>query len=139
VECGGYILRDSKGVPDVILIATGSEVALALAAADALEKKGKKARVVSMPCAEIFEAQSREWREAVLPHGVRARVAIEAASRDFWRKYVGLDGRVVGMRSFGLSAPGAAVHEYFGFTVENVLEAVKNVFLNCCASCGKKE
>ena len=140
VERGGYILKDSKGTPEIILIATGSEVSLALAASDALEKKGAKVRVVSMPCAELFEAQSREWREAVLPHCVRARVAIEAASRDYWRKYVGLDGRIVGMRSFGLSAPGGAVYEYFGFTVEAVLDAVKNVFLNCRSSdCSKKE
>lgn len=139
IERGGYILKDSKGKPDVILLATGSEVTLALAAADALEKKGAKARVVSMPCAEVFEAQSREWREEVLPHCVRARVAIEAASRDYWRKYVGLDGRIIGMRSFGLSAPGPAVYEYFGFTVEKVLEAVKNVFLNCKTNCGEKE
>lgn len=129
---GGYVLRDAKGgAPEIILIATGSEVALALASADVLEKKGKKVRVVSMPCAEIFDGQSLEWRESVLPHGVRARVAIEAASNDWWRKYVGLDGRVVGMRSFGESAPGMAVYEFFGFTVDKVLEAVKSVCRNC--------
>lgn len=139
IERGGYVLRDSKGAPEIILIATGAEVSLALAAADALEKKGTKARVVSMPCAEVFEAQSREWRQSVLPYGLRARVAIEAASRDYWRKYVGLDGRVVGMRSFGLSAPGGAAYEYFGFTVDKVLEAVKEVFLNCNQSCEHKE
>lgn len=129
---GAYVLRDSKGgPPEIILLATGSEVALALAAAEAVEKKGRRVRVVSMPCAELFDAQDLEWREAVLPHDVRARVAIEAASSDWWRKYVGLDGRVVGMRSFGESAPGAAVYESFGFTVDKVLEAVKSVCRNC--------
>lgn len=129
---GGYVLRDSKGgAPELILMATGSEVALALASAEALEKKGKRVRVVSMPCAETFDAQDLEWRESVLPHDVRGRVAIEAASNDWWRKYVGLDGRVVGMRSFGESAPGPAVYEFFGFTVDKVIEAVKSVCRNC--------
>ncbi|MDL2291346.1 transketolase [Desulfovibrio sp. OttesenSCG-928-F20] len=132
IERGGYILRESKGgAPEIILIATGSEVALALEAQEALEKKGKRARVVSMPCAELFEAQDREWRELVLPHNIHARVAIEAASSDWWRKYVGLDGRVVGMRGFGESAPGAAVYEHFGFSVEAVLTAAKHSLLNC--------
>ena len=128
---GGYVLKDSKGVPEIILIATGSEIALALAAHDVLEKKGRRVRVVSMPSAEVFDAQDRDWRESVLPHEIRARIAIEAASGDWWRKYVGLDGRVVGMRSFGESAPGPAVYEYFGFTVDKVLEEVKTVCLNC--------
>ncbi len=128
---GGYILRDSKGTPDVILIATGSEVSLAVAAAEALEKKGVKPRVVSMPCAGVFDAQDREWREHVLPHAVRARVAVEAAAAGWWRRYVGLDGAVVGMTTFGESAPGKAVYEYFGFTVENVLATVKNVCTVC--------
>ncbi len=136
---GGYVLKESKGVPEVILLATGSEVSLALAALDPLEKKGVRVRVVSMPSAEVFEAQDREWRETVLPHGIRARVAIEASASDYWRKYVGLDGRVVGMRSFGQSAPGAAVYEYFGFTVNAVLEAVKQVFLDCACKAKEKE
>ncbi len=123
---GGYILRECKGgAPELIFIATGSEVALAVAAAEAMEKKGKRARVVSMPSAEVFEAQDRAWKELVLPHEVRARVAIEAASPDWWRKYVGLDGAVVGMSTFGESAPGKAVYEYFGFTVDNVLKVAK--------------
>ncbi|MDR0339229.1 MAG: transketolase [Desulfovibrio sp.] len=129
---GGYILKEAKGGgPEIILIATGSEVALALSAQDVLEKRGKRVRVVSMPCAELFEAQDREWRESVLPHEVRARVAIEAASSDWWRKYVGLDGRSIGMRGFGESSPGPAVYEYFGFSVDKVLAAVKEVCLNC--------
>ena len=129
---GGYVLRESRGgAPEIILIATGSEVALAVAACEALEKKGRRVRVVSMPSAEVFEAQGREWRESVLPHDVRARVAIEAASGDWWKKYVGLDGRVIGMNTFGESAPGPAVYDYFGFSVDKVLEEVKMVCLNC--------
>ena len=131
---GGYILRTCKGQPDVIFIATGSEVALALAAADALEKKDVKTRVVSMPCAEVFDKQDREWKELVLPHNVRARVAVEAASADYWNKYVGLDGKIVAMRSFGESAPAKAVYEYFGFTVDRVVEAAKNAMKECVKS-----
>ncbi len=128
IDCisrGAYILKDCKGQPDIILLASGSEVSLALEAADALEKKDVKARVVSVPCAEIFDAQDREWRESVLPHTVRARVAVEAASTDWWRKYVGLDGAVVGMTTFGESAPGKVVYDYFGFTVDNILKAAR--------------
>ena len=128
---GGYILKDCKGTPEIILIATGSEVALAMAAADVIEKKGRRARVVSMPSAEVFEAQDRDWKELVLPHDVRNRVAIEAASGDWWRKYVGLDGAVVGMSTFGESAPGKVVYEHFGFTVEKVIETVKYVCQGC--------
>jgi transketolase len=124
---GGYVLKDCRGTPEIILIATGSEVSLALAAGDALEKQGRVARVVSMPSAEVFEAQSGDWRESVLPQSVRARVAVEAAAADWWGKYVGLDGRVAGMRSFGESAPGAAVYEYFGFTVDAILKEAEAV------------
>jgi transketolase len=136
IERGAYILRESRGgAAEIILIATGSEVPLALAAAEALEKKDRRARVVSMPSAEVFERQDREYKEKVLPHNVRCRVALEAASTDFWRRYVGLDGSVVGMMSFGESAPGPVVYEYFGFTVEKVLEAVKTA----CRHCGMAE
>ena len=129
---GGYVLKESKGgAPETILIATGSEVSLALAASEALEKKGRRVRVVSMPSAEVFDAQDRDWRESVLPHNVRVRVAVEAASESWWKKYVGLDGRVVGMHTFGESAPGPAAYEYFGFTVDKILEEVKTVCLNC--------
>ena len=131
ISKGGYILRDAKGTPDIILIATGSEVALAVQAAEAIEKKGRAVRVVSMPCPEIFEEQDREWKEHVLPHTVRCRVAIEAAATDWWRKYVGLDGTVVGMTTFGESGPGKPVYEYFGFTVDNVLSRVKETCLRC--------
>ncbi len=120
---GGYILKDCAE-PQAILIATGSEVELAVAAADQLAAKGIQTRVVSMPCAEIFSAQDADYRDAVLPPAVRARVAVEALHADYWYKFVGLDGRVVGMTSFGESAPGNVLMEEFGFTVENVASNV---------------
>ncbi len=131
IERGAYIVKDSKGQPDIILIATGSEVSLALSAADAIEKKGKKVRVVSMPCSSVFDRQDCTYKETVLPLAVRTRVAIEAGAVDWWSKYVGLDGGVVGMRSFGDSAPGPVLYDHFGFNVENVLNAVKQVG-KCC-------
>jgi transketolase len=127
VARGAYILRDCEGRPDVILIATGSEVALAMAAAEQLAASGKQARVVSMPCAEVFEQQDAAYREAVLPSDILARVAVEALHADYWYKYVGLDGRVVGMTTFGESAPAADLMKYFGFTVENVVAVVEEV------------
>jgi len=120
---GGYVLKDSAD-PQAILIATGSEVELAMQAADTLAAKGISARVVSMPCAEIFSAQERDYQDSVLPPAVRARVAVEALHADYWHKFVGLDGRVVGMRSFGESAPGGELMNEFGFTVENVVANV---------------
>ena len=125
---GGYVLRDCEGTPEIILIATGSEVSLALEAADQLTADGRKARVVSMPCAEIFDAQDAAYKESVLPRGVRARIAIEAAAADYWRKYVGLDGAVVGMERFGASAPAKIVFERLGFTVAHVLEVAEGLF-----------
>ncbi len=124
---GGYVLKDSDGAPEAILIATGSEVDLAMQAAKELEGKGRKVRVVSMPCAEIFDAQDEAYRESVLPSACRARVAIEAGVTDYWRKYVGLDGKVIGMQSFGESAPAGALFEYFGFTVDNVVKTAEGV------------
>ena len=121
---GGYILKDSAGTPAVILIATGSEVSLALKAAEAL---GDSVRVVSMPSTNIFDAQDSEYKESVLPSSVTKRVAIEAAHTDFWYKYVGLNGKVVGMTTFGESAPGNVLLEYFGFTVENVVKTVNSL------------
>jgi transketolase len=124
VERGGYVLRDAEGgAPELILIATGSEVGLATQAADVLAAQGCKVRVVSMPCTEAFDAQDAQWRESVLPAACRRRVAIEAGVSDFWRKYVGLDGAVVGIDTFGASAPAEALFPYFGFTVERVVEA----------------
>lgn len=121
---GGYILRDSVGTPEVILIATGSEVSLAMAAADVI---GSGARVVSMPSTNIFDAQDPQYKESVLPSSITKRVAIEAAHTDFWYKYVGFNGAVVGMTTFGESAPGNVLLEHFGFTVDNVLKTVNNL------------
>ena len=121
---GGYILKDSVGTPEVILIATGSEVSLALKSAEAL---GDHVRVVSMPSTNIFDAQDADYKESVLPANVTKRVAIEAAHTDFWYKYVGFGGKVVGMTTFGESAPGNVLLEHFGFTVENVVKTVNSL------------
>ena len=126
---GGYILHDTGAAPDVILIATGSEVHLVMAAAQQLRHAGKVVRVVSMPCAEVFEQQDASYREAVLPSDVLARVAVEAGHRDFWYKYVGLDGRIVGMSTFGVSAPAGELFKSYGFTVDNVVSVVEEVLL----------
>jgi len=123
ISRGGYVLKDSAD-PQAILIATGSEVELAMQASDTLAGKGISTRVVSMPCAEIFSAQGVDYQDSVLPPAVRARVAVEALHADYWHKFVGLDGRVVGMRSFGESAPGGELMNEFGFTVENVVANV---------------
>ena len=120
---GGYILKDCDA-PQAILIATGSEVELAVNATDELASKGIGVRVVSMPCAEIFSAQDAAYRDSVLTPAIRARVAVEALHADYWYKFVGLDGRVVGMRSFGESAPGGELMKEFGFTVDNVVSNV---------------
>jgi len=122
---GGYILKDCKGKPDAIIIATGSEVALAMGAAEKLG--GKKIRVVSMPSVDAFEAQDAAYREAVLPAAVTARVAVEAAVTDGWYKYVGLNGKVIGINRFGESAPAGELFKEFGFTVDNVVKAVEEV------------
>jgi transketolase len=123
ISRGGYVLKDSAD-PQAILIATGSEVELAMQASDTLARKGISTRVVSMPCAEIFSAQGADYQDSVLAPAVRARVAVEALHADYWHKFVGLDGRVVGMRSFGESAPGGELMSEFGFTVENVVANV---------------
>ncbi|MGX4676875.1 transketolase [SAR92 clade bacterium H246] len=126
ISRGGYILKDCDA-PQAILIATGSEVDLAMQAAEQLADKGILARVVSMPCAEIFSAQDADYRDSVLPPSVRARVAVEALHADYWYKFVGLDGRVVGMTSFGESAPGDVLLKEFGFTVDNVVSNVLEI------------
>ncbi|MGH1448577.1 MAG: transketolase [Pseudomonadaceae bacterium] len=120
---GGYILKACEGEPQLILIATGSEVGLAMQAHSKLTEQGYRVRVVSMPCTSVFDQQDAEYRQAVLPLEVGARIAIEAGHADFWYKYVGLDGRVIGMNTFGESAPASALFEEFGFTVENILAA----------------
>jgi len=127
IDKGGYILSEAdSGRPQVILIATGSEVGLAMQAQAALAKEGIKSRVVSMPCTSIFDRQDKAYQEGVLPRGV-PRVAIEAGVTDYWRKYVGLEGAVVGMDTFGESAPANVLFEHFGFTVANVVKAAKQV------------
>ena len=118
---GAYVLKDCEGTPELLIIATGSEVEICVDAVTQLQAKGIKARLVSMPCADVFEAQDDAYRESVLPSSVRARVAVEAAAADYWYKYVGLDGKVIGMRSFGESAPGPVLMKEFGFTAENVV------------------
>ena len=126
---GGYVLRDCDGAPDAVIIATGSEVHLATAAAERLAAAGRQVRVVSMPCAEVFELQDAAYRESVLPSDLLARVAVEAAHADYWYKYVGLDGRILGMTSFGESAPAGELMREYGFTVDNVVAAVEDVIL----------
>jgi len=122
---GGYVLRDCDGAPDAIIIATGSEIGLAMAAAEQLQ--GKNIRVVSMPSVDAFEAQDAAYRESVLPAAVTARVAVEAGIGDAWYKYVGLNGKVIGMNRFGESAPAGELFKYFGFTADNVVKAVESV------------
>jgi len=124
IEKGGYILKDCDGTPDVLLIATGSEVGLAVAAADS---SGKKVRVVSMPATDVYDAQDDAYKESVLPKAVTARVAVEAGVTDGWMKYVGLDGAVIGINTFGESAPAGDLFKHFGFTVENVVKAINDV------------
>jgi transketolase len=121
---GGYILKDSDGTPDAIVIATGSEVSLAMEAAAA---SGKNVRVVSMPSTDAFDAQDNDYRESVLPSSVTARVAVEAGVTGFWGKYVGMNGKVIGIDSFGESAPAGELFKHFGFTVENVVAAINEV------------
>ena len=125
---GGYVIEDSaKDVPDAILIATGSEVSLAIEAKKVLLEEGIDCRVVSMPCVDIFEKQSKEYKESVLPNAVRKRVAVEALSDFGWGKYVGLDGTTLTMEGFGASAPANLLFEKFGFTVDNLVAKVKSI------------
>jgi len=124
---GGYILKNCAGEPELILIATGSEVSLAVQAADKLAEQGRKVRVVSMPCTSVFDAQDAAYKQLVLPVEVGARIAIEAAHADYWYKYVGLEGRIIGMSTYGESAPADQLFEEFGFTVENILAAAEEL------------
>jgi transketolase len=127
IDKGGYILSEAaEGAPKAVIMATGSEISLAMMAQKALAEAGIHVRVVSMPCTNRFDRQDQEYKNAVLPKGV-GRVAVEAGITDFWRKYVGLEGAVVGMDTFGESAPASDLFSYFGFTVENVVKAVKSV------------
>lgn len=124
---GGYILKDCDGEPEAILIATGSEVGLAMQAAEQLTAKGKQIRVVSLPSTDVFEQQDASYRQQVLPAEVGARIAIEASHKDWWYKYVGLEGAVIGMETFGESAPAGQLFEEFGFTVDNVVNTVEEL------------
>ena len=127
ISRGGYILRDCDGTPDAIIIGTGSEVSLAMEAAETLSAKGRKIRVVSLPSTDVFDAQDEAYRESVLPAGVKARVAVEAGVTDYWLKYVGLEGKVIGIDTFGESAPAPEVYKHFGITTENVVAAVESL------------
>lgn len=125
IRRGGYVLRDCAGTPEAILVASGSEVELATAAAARLAEEGRRVRVVSMPCMDLFLAQPADYRETVLPSAVTARVAVEAGLPDPWWRLVGATGRVIGVDNFGESAPGGAVYEHFGITADAVLEATR--------------
>ena len=125
IERGGYVLADAAGTPDVILIATGSEVSLATEAKAQLDAAGLKTRVVSMPSTDVFLRQDAAYRESVLPNAVRKRVAIEAGVTGFWRQFVGLDGAVIGIDTFGASAPADKLYQHFGITTAHVVEAAK--------------
>ena len=127
VARGGYVLKDCNGTPEVILIATGSEVGITVEAADKLAAAGTKVRVVSMPSTDAFDKQDAAYRESVLPKAVSARVAVEAGIADYWYKYVGLNGAIVGMTSFGESAPAEELFKEFGFTVENVVAQAQSL------------
>ena len=127
VERGGYILKECVDTPELILIATGSEVALAVQAAAVLSEQGRRVRVVSMPSTDVFDAQDAAYKQSVLPLEVPARIAIEAAAADFWYKYVGLDGRIIGMTTYGESAPAEDLFPYFGFTVDAIVATAEEL------------
>ncbi len=124
---GGYILKNCVGEPELILIATGSEVSLAVEAADKLSAQGRQVRVVSMPCTSVFDAQDAAYKQQVLPVEVGARIAIEAAHADYWYKYVGLEGQIIGMTTYGESAPAGQLFEEFGFAVDNILAVAEEL------------
>lgn len=127
IQRGGYILKDCAGEPDVIFLATGSEVEIAVSAAEILGEQDRKIRVVSMPCTSVFDAQSEAYRESVLPRSVTTRISIEAGVSDFWYKYVGINGKTIGVNSFGKSAPGKQLFEEFGLTVERLIEEANSI------------
>ena len=124
---GAYILSDSEKTPELIFIATGSELELAEKAAESLRREGRAVRVVSMPSMEVFEMQSKEYKETVLPSSVEKRISVEALSSFGWGKYVGLKGASLSMDSFGASAPAKELFEHFGFTTEKLLELAKSL------------
>jgi transketolase len=125
ISRGAYILKDCDRAPELIIMATGSEVQICIDAVTRLQNAGVAARLVSMPSADVFESQDQSYRDEVLPPTVRKRIAVEAAAVDYWYKWVGIDGEVIGMRSFGASAPGGVLMEHFGFTADAVVEAAE--------------
>lgn len=127
ISRGAYVLVDCDGEPELILISAGSEIELAVAAARTLQQEGRRIRVVSMPCTERFDKQDEQYKETVLPKHVRRRLAVEASIEGFWERYVGLDGKVIGMSSFGESAPASVLFKYFGFTTANVTETARSM------------
>lgn len=127
ISRGGYVLVDCDGEPELILISAGSEIELAVAAARTLQQEGRRIRVVSMPCTERFDKQDEQYKETVLPKHVRRRLAVEASIEGFWERYVGLDGKVIGMSSFGESAPASVLFKYFGFTTANVTDTARSM------------
>jgi transketolase len=127
VEKGAYVVHGGDAKPDVIIIGTGSELPMAIEAAKKLEEEGKKVRVVSMPCWELFAEQSKEYQESVLPKDVTARVAVEAASSFGWERHIGSDGKFIGIDTFGASAPADILYQKFGITVDNVVAAAKSL------------
>jgi transketolase len=127
IKRGAYILLDTHSKPDAIIIATGSEVHLAVKAAQSLAQQGHKIRVVSMPSTTVFDQQDVSYQESVLPRGIQARVAVEAAAKDFWYKYVGRQGKIIGLDQYGESAPYQDVYNALGITVENIEKAVKSL------------
>jgi transketolase len=127
IEKGAYVLRDCDGMPDAIIIGTGTEVELAVAAAEQLTGAGHKVRVVSMPSMDTFDAQDAAYKDSVLPDAVKARVAVEAGVSNLWPKYVGMHGKVIGVDTFGESAPAGDVYKAFGITAEAVADAVKSL------------
>ena len=126
ISRGAYVLEDCVGHPKVIIIATGSEIKICREAVKQLNLEGVAARLVSMPSADVFDAQEEAYREMILPSSVNRRVAVEAGSSCYWKKYVGLKGKIIGMDRFGESAPGGVLMEHFGFTVDNVIAVAKS-------------
>jgi transketolase len=126
ISRGAYVLSEASGTPRAVIIATGSEVSLALAAQQALAAEGIAVRVVSMPCTQLFDSQDAAYRESVLPRGM-PRVAVEAGVTDYWRKYVGLEGKVIGIDRYGESAPAGELYKFFGITGDAVAAAVRSV------------
>ena len=120
---GGYVVKRAKGKPDVLIMATGSELSPVIEASEILEKQGYDVQLVSMPCMELFDEQDDAYKQSVIPNETRARIAVEAASPFGWHKYVGIDGHVIGMNSFGASAPSGKLFEHFGFTVDRITNA----------------